>query len=218
MVTPPTLLDRELALPAFVRDLRSFLNLSDEILLAISEIGDQPEGFTGFKQAQILKNRFDIPVDQASAHLQIAEHLYRRVAQSGLDAFGAVAQIDSIASGLQDPIALDDKRKDALTEVLTFKRAYEISTAVGTALANGPHFIAVNGSWSIRPVKIRNGEVIQVPIIGLSIVWHDSTGTNHETFCQMSEMEWEEFNSQVAAFADDRSNMDAIQPESSTKA
>ncbi len=218
MVTPPTLMDRELALPAFVRDLRSFLSLSEDILLAISDIGEKAEGFTGFEQAQSLKSRFDIPVDQAAAHLQIAEHLYHRVAQSGLDVSDAIAQIDAVASGLQNPVSLDDKRREALSRVLSFKRDYEISTAVGTALADGPHFITVNGSWSVRPVKIRNGEAIRVPIIALSIVWHDSTGTNHETFFQMSEIEWEEFNSKVAAFAENRGEMQAILQEDPTTA
>jgi hypothetical protein len=187
--------------------------LTEDVLLAISDIGSQSAGFTGLQQAQSLRSRFNIPTDTAMAHLRLAEHLYHRVAQAELDVAEAIAQIVPIASEINDPIKIDDKQKDALATILSPKRGYEIADAVPAALANGPHFIGVNGSWSVKPVKIRGGEVIRVPIISLNIVWHDSAGTHHETFLQMSETEWEEFSTKVLAFTDSRSDIEGLLQE-----
>jgi hypothetical protein len=187
--------------------------LTEDVLLAISDIGNQSAGFTGLQQAQSLKIRFNIPTDTAMAHLRLAEHLYHRVAQAELDVTEAIAQIVSIASEIKDPIAIDDKQKDALATILSSKQDYETSDAVSVALANGPHFIGVNGSWSVKPIKIRSGDVIRVPIMSLSIVWHNSTGTRHETFLNMSETEWEEFSTKVLDFTESRRDLEEVLQE-----
>ena len=210
MADAPLLDDRELASVPFIRDLRSFLSLSKDVLLAIAEIGNQPEGFTGRQQAQSLNARFGVPVNQAMRDLRIAEHLYIRISELGLDDTDAISQIDSIASQIQDPVTIDDKCRDAIIAVLSFKRDYEVATAAGKALANAPHFIGANGAWGIKPVKIRSGEIIKIPVVTLSIVWHDGTGNNHEAFLQMSDRDWEEFTSKLKGLTDSRKDVDEL--------
>lgn len=208
MVSTASVIGREIGSQAFLRDLRSFLGLDEAVLLAISDIGQQPDGFIGLQQAQRLEGRFDIEVDHAMALLRLADHLYRRVDLMGLDVSEAVEQIASIASRIREPVSIDDEKKNAIAKILSPKGDYEVSRAVENALSNGPHFVRMEVEWSTKLAKVRNGDIIKIPIVGLSIIWHDSGGNSHETFLQLSEEEWGEFTSTVADFNEGREELE----------
>ena len=200
--------DRELASAGFIRDLKAFLELPEEALLAIAtaEIGD--EGFVG--QTGSLNSQFGISMDRARGGLQIADYLYRRTADLGLEVAEAVGQIIDIATGMELPVAIDDNHQRAIAALLSFKRDYEEVIAIAKAVANGPHFIGVDGSWSVKPIQMPNGEFVRIPVVSLSITWHDGLGHNKEPFFHMAESDWEDFASEVAAIANDRSNVEML--------
>ena len=210
MADEPLIRDRELTAPAFVRDLRSFLTQNVEVLQAISDAGGGPNGFTGGSQSRDLNARYSVPINRANDCLRVAEYLYSRVAELELEVDDAVAQIVHIASGLDEPIVVDEQHREAVASILSFKRDFEASKAIQTATSGGPHFIDINGGWAVKPVRIRNGEVIKVPVIALSIIWHDGSGNNHEAFLQMSERDWTAFRGKIEALTSGRGELEAL--------
>ena len=202
--------ERLLASPAFIRDLKSFLSLPEDVLLAISELGNGPEGFSGVSQSETLKTRFDIPIDKAMRALRIAEHLYHRVTDLGLNDATAADQIISIISRLDESIEIDNQKRKAIEAVLSFKRAYEISNVTVKALENVPHFLDVNGSWNIKIVRTREGEIIKVPVVTMSVVWHDHSINHRQAFFYMDEEDWDEFNTKMKSLADNRKDIEDL--------
>lgn len=202
--------DRELASSAFVRDLQSFFSQSAEVLLAISELGDEPEGFRASGHANVLNERFGVPLGVATVNLHIAAYLYDRAVDSGLNADEAAGQLVSVASGLKDPIEIDVDKRAAIVAILSFKRDYEATMASGKALANSPHFTGVSGSWSVKPVAMSNGEVVRVPVLSLSVTWHDGIGNAKEIFLQMSNRDWAMFNNSINAIDNGRKDIEDL--------
>ena len=216
MADEATFLDTELTLQGFIRDLSAFLNLSESQLRTISEIGDQTEGFTGTQQTLTLQRRLDIPAEEATAHLSLAQHLYRRVDTLGLDVVEATNQVVSIGSTMEEPITIDVPKRDAIAAVLSVKREYEVGRANRGAVGNVPHFVDLNGSWNVKAVRIRGGEVLGVPVIDLSIVWHDGTGATHETYLQMDDGDWEDFTEKINMLNSRRSDIETFLQEEET--
>lgn len=205
----PLLPDGMLSSPAFVRDMRMFLELPARVLFGISEIGDSAEGFDAESQGGILRERFDLGIDSAARALRFVEYIYNRASDLRLEADDAAAQFAAAASNLENPISLDGERKDAVRAILSFKRDYEIARArSATATSGGPHFIGVSGSWSVKPVRVRNGETVKVPILAMSVIWHDGSENNHEAFFQMSAEDWAEFKSGIASIEEMREDVE----------
>ena len=209
MNNEPLLPDRMLSSPAFVRDMRMFLELPARVLFGISEIGDSAEGFAAESHGRILRERFDLGIDSAARALRFAEYIYNRASDLNLETDAAAAQFAAAASNLENPISIDCERKDAVRAILSFKRDYEIARArSATATSGGPHFISVNGSWSVKPVRVRNGEVVKVPILAMSVIWHDGSENSHEAFFQMSAEDWAEFKSGIASIEEMREDVE----------
>ena len=201
--------DRMLSSPAFVRDMRMFLELPARVLFGISEIGDSSEGFAAESHGRILRERFDLGIDSAARALRFVEYIYNRASDLNLEADDAATQLAAAASNLENPISLDGERKDAVREILSFKRDYEIARARNAiATSVGPHFIGVNGSWSVKPVRVRNGETVKVPILAMSLIWHDGSENSHEAFFQMSAEDWAEFQSGIASIEEMREDVE----------
>ncbi len=210
MADEPLIRDRELASPAFVRDLRLFLTQTAEVMAAISETGSGPDGFAGRLQSQELSSQFGLSVNRARACLRVAEYLYSRCSELGFEADEAVTQIATVAAGLDEPIDLDEYRRNAVASILSFKREFEVARAIATAISDAPHFINVNGTWAVKVVRISDGEIIKVPVIGLSIAWHDGLGNNHEAFLQMSEGNWADFKEKIETLSSNRRELDTL--------
>ncbi len=149
-------------------------------------------------------------MNRARASLRVAEYLYSRCAELGLETDEAVAQIATVASGLDEPIVIDEHQWNAVTSILSFKREFEVARAVATAISDAPHFIDINGTWAVKVVRIRNDEIIKVPVIGLSIVWHDGLGNNHESFLQMSEGNWDALRDKIETLSNSRKDLDIL--------
>jgi hypothetical protein len=111
---------------------------------------------------------------------------------------------------LDEPLTIDENRREAISGILSFKREFEVGMAITAATADAPHFIDVNGAWAVKPVRIRNGEVIRVPLITLSIVWHDGSGNNHEAFLQLSERDWSAFRDKVETLAGNQKELEVL--------
>ena len=155
----------------------------------------------------MLRSQADISLDEAASHLRVASHLFHSAVQSGLAADEAVDQLISAASAISEPIELGDDLREALTAIFSSERG-EVSYPVSKALADGPHFIGMDGSWSIKPVKVGDGEIVAVPVLSIDILWHDQSGTRHEAFFQMSESEWESFREEVEEINDFRQEIE----------
>ena len=59
-------------------------------------------------------------------------------------------------------------------------------------------------------MRIRDGEVIKVPMISMSIVWHDGTGSNREAFFQMSDSDWAHLNLVINDLTDSREDLQSL--------
>ena len=211
MVETPLLRYDLLSTPAFVRDMQSFLSLSSDIIFAISELANAPDGFTGHEQARTLSNRYGLQVGRAMRDLRFAEYLYDRFTDIDMELTDAVDEIALAASEFEDPVTIDVQQRDAIREVLSFKREYEISKALKTrATSNAPHFMKVKGVWTIRPIRVEHKETIMSPVLNMSIVWHDGAGNSHEAFFQMSDDDWREFSGEIEALAESRRDIDTI--------
>ncbi len=193
----PLVRDRELATPAFVRDLRAFLNLGSEVLLTVSQIGDSADGFAGSEQFLTLSETSGVSLNEARGALRVAEYLYNRVTELGVDAATAADEISFIGSTIQDPVEVSDNQRKAIATILSYKDAYERSSAVSKALREGPHFTGFSGTWTVKYIPIRGGEVVRVPVLALSVAWHDGAGNSHEAFVQLSVQDWEALKSEV---------------------
>ena len=139
----------------------------------------------------------------------MANHLVHSAVQADLDANKAVDQIMAVASELDEPVELNDGQKKALALIFS-SEGEQAQHAASVALANGPHFILMDGAWSIKLVEVSTGGVAPVPIVSLNILWHDQTGTGHEAFFQMSEAEWQDFCEKVDTIGDLRKEMDPL--------
>ena len=205
----PLLPERMLSSPAFVRDMRMFLELPVRVLFGISEIGDSEEGFAAESHGRILRERFELGIDSATRALRLAEYIYNRASDLNLETDDAAAQLAAAASDLENPISVDDERRDAVRAILSFKRDYEITRARNaTATSGAPHFMGVNGSWNVKPVRVRNGEVVKAPILTMNIIWHDGSENSHEAFFQMSAEDWADFQSDIASIEERRKDVE----------
>lgn len=174
--------------------------------MTIAEIGKRAEGFRGENLAQGLNETFGTPVSEAIGGLLIAEHLYRRKMDVKIDLPDAVIQLATIAAQMDPPIEPDDKRKAAITEVLSFKRDYEVSLAASKVVVQGPPFVGMNGSWGVIPVQISDGEFVQIPVLSLSLTWHDAAENHHEVFLQMVSQDWEDFTEKIDSLTASRND------------
>ncbi len=210
MADQPLLAEDILSSPAFRRDLRSFLDLSVETLLHISDIGNRLARFAGDSQAQSLNNQFNVPVGKAMRDLRVAEYLYGRVAETGLEVDSAVEEIVSFAATLDRPVEIADEKRRAFEAILSFNQEHDIASANARSLRGVPHFVDANGSWTIRPVRNRAREIVKVPVVTMSISWHDSSGNDHEAFFYMSERDLDRISESLSSLADSRRDIEEI--------
>ena len=199
--------DGLLSSPSFVRDLLAFLRLPTDVLLIIADVGDEPDGFVGPSKAHRLNSLFDIPTNEASSILRITKHLYDKVTELRMDVDEAVNELDSVASGMTPPVVVDEQKREAIREVLSFKQGYEKSNTDVKALATGPHYTGSDGAWGIKLYHLRNGEAVKVPVMMLSIGWHDGGGGHNEVFFQMDDEDWGNFTKKIDALSDARASL-----------
>lgn len=206
MAHGPLINERQLASASFLRDLTSFLAMPEDVLMAIAESGGGSEGFRGSNLAQDLRRGWGTPLTEAVGALLIAEHLYRRKIDLNISIDDAVEQLAIVASDMEPPIHIDEKHREAIAAVLSFKREYEVSLATSKAVVEGPHYVGANGSWGVKSVPISSGEVVQIPVLSFSIIWHDGAENHHEMFLQMVDRDWEDFTGKINALSDSRGN------------
>ena len=211
MADTPLLRYELLSTGAFVRDFRSLLSLSADVLLAISKLADGPDGFTGHRQARDLSSRFGIQVGKIMRALRFAEYLYDRVAELDMPVSEAADEICLVASELEDPVSIDDQKRVAFQSLLSFKREYEVSNAMKSgATTNAPHFLQMSGAWTIKPIRVRTEEPIMSPVLTMSIVWYDGSGSPHEAFFQMSDNDWTQFTEEAQSLAKSRRDIEPL--------
>ena len=209
METRPTFIDRDLLLPAFTKDLRAFLSLSQDVLSAIAEETLSTGGDLGFRQAAVLSRRFDIPITEAATHFRIVNFLARRVTSLAILAPNeAASQIAVAASEIDDPIQVSDGQVEAIGSIL----ASIVNESQEQAPTNisGPRFLSADGSWVVRLERADDSVTVAVPWVNFSLLWDDSSRARHEVFLQISEAEWESFLDVVAKIVDARGDLEPL--------
>ena len=191
-----------LSLRPFVRDMREFLDSSEELLRAMPKLMEGEEEPVDQSAANQLGLRLDIPIERIFRVMHFVEFICRRADEAGLEPEDATNQLTSIAAQLEDPISVDQARKDVIREIFSTRKR-EPSTDVG----DYPHFISARGFWSIRPYRTREGEINKVPMMSMSVIWHDGTGNNREAFFQLTDKDWQSFRDTLNELATMRDNL-----------
>ena len=108
-------------------------------------------------------------------------------------------------------ITLTEQHRKALADVLAYKREYEIGRAArNRAITKGPHFSGLAGSWSVKILRTREDERVEVPVLGLSVSWHNSTGDDKEVFFLLNDRDWEELKKHLDAMSKERQVLDDL--------
>ena len=200
-----------LSIPTFVRDLRHFVSLPAEILQHISDLADDSEGFSGHHQAQTLNEHYGIRLDAAIRHLRLAEHLYHRVNEHGIEVGDALEEIVATVRELEDPVDVDDAQRAAIQSLLSYKRQYELSQAVDRAATDdGPHFVKLGADWVIKPITVGGTEIVKAPVLTMSLSWHDGLDNGHEAYFQLTDKEWQVFKAKMDSVAERREEIDGM--------
>ena len=186
------------------------MELGEEVLLAIAEIKSRSDSFPGFHQVSSLQSRFGFSLQEASAHLRMADHLSHSAVQKNLGPEQAADEIVAVASEIHEPVRVEERQRTAIAAILSADFGENPPTA-RLALASGPHFIGIEGFWSLRPVKTSSDNILAVPIVSLNISWHDHSGAPHEAFIQLSEADWQEFRDKVTTIEDLRKDLEPFQ-------
>lgn len=207
MADEPLVPPRLLSIGSFRRDLTSFLSQPEQVLRVISTLATGEEGFAP-GQALALGEQTDITPDDGAKLLRVAEYLYNRVSEEHIGLNAAVEQLAEAGKTLDVPLGEEQRR--GVEEILSYKREYEFGRlARQRATSKGPHFVGIDGSWRIHNYRTRENETVSVPVLGLSISWHDGSGT-HEAFTQMTVTEWDEFNARVERLSEERRHLEAF--------
>ncbi len=205
----PFIPTRLLSSDAFRRDLESFLNLDASVILAISTLANSPDGFVGSTQAARLQEETNLPIELASSHLSMAAYLYDQVTNQELEVSVALDNLEKTAMDLA--ISQDESRRPALAELLSYKREYEIvRDARDRVTGDIPHYLEIAGSWNIRIHQTREDEIVKVPLLGFSLIWHDANSVRHQEFCFLTNDNWEEFKETVALITNEREHIQEI--------
>lgn len=203
--TPERLVsDRLLQSSNFVRDFTLLASLSSGALYLISEEGN-------FAEPRALCKRFDFSLEQAINIIRMAAFLYERAAEMNLSASDAVAQITTAAEELMPPVVIDPERAEAFGEILSFKRAYEVSNT-GKMIV-GPRLSQLEGAWAVGLFNLRDGEPIRVPVLSLRFEWYDGAGNLHEALVQVDDTVWSEFTQRVVDIDSARSDLNSLLQE-----
>jgi hypothetical protein len=184
-----------LASPTFLSDFRSFIGLSAEQLKVVDSLAQTPDGYSPSKQSERLASEAGISSDSATATLRVAEYLYERCREHQIPVEEALDQLADAASSLD--ISVEDRR-EILRSILRAKPDYEAGRHASLqAIAALSHFVGIEGVWDIRPVFNRETReiVANVPVLLVSINWHDAVGNNYSAQFQLDEEDWAELRS-----------------------
>ena len=180
----------------FLEDLKFFLGLSADTLSTIARVGNDADGFFPSQKAPLISKETKLAPQEARQALSIADYLYDRVTELRMSVSSARNELVEMCSRLQ--INLSDDQSRALEEILAYRKQYELGRhARNRATSIGPHFLSMDGSWSISVYKTRENDPVKVATLSLSISWHDGQGNHKETFLTMSEKNWEKFKEKV---------------------
>ena len=113
----------------------------------------------------------------------------------------------ALSLGLQ----LDEDRSSSLAGLLSYKREYEIARdAQERVTVDIPHYLEIAGSWNIRIHRTREDEIVKMPLLGFSLIWHDANSVRHQAFCFLTDDNWEEFKETVALITNEREHIQEI--------
>lgn len=186
-----------LSLDRFRRDLEILLRLSKDQLLQLTSIADSPDGFATDVQTVKFVEQSSLPFDEARKSLVVAGYLYNKCRDDHISPEDATTELSKIASTLGIDIS---GKESTFRSLLAVKDSYEVGRyAERRGVDVGAHFMNIDGSWDIRPVFHRATDEIakSVLVLLLNLLWHDTTGTEHDAIFQLSEKDWAEFNKKI---------------------
>ena len=187
------LINSELLLStAFLRDMKYFLELPNEVLKEISQsLAGEGSSMDG-PPVRDISARLDMSIEGVSGALRFATYVRGRTISQNFDIQGAVDEIVDIASRLEDPIVISETKKNLITEVLGDNGDEHLKV-----IAKLPEFNDIDGTWNIVPHRNVNGQVINIPILSLNISWYSGQGNEHEAFFHFTDNEWQQFRHEI---------------------
>lgn len=193
---------------AFGDDLRALLELDAGILSEIAKMGDSPDGFLRAKNAPALAQKTSTDTDEAMDLLRMASFLYERVTENRLDLEDSARELEEAAKELG--LTVDDNKRRALRDLLAYKKQFETGRYASAFPADqSNHFVGVDGLWSIAAVPTREGGLVQVPVLTLSVVWHDIAGNHSSAYFLLTDNDWEALKSSLKRFDEIRGALQA---------
>lgn len=196
----PTFIDRDLTNQVFVRDLRTLLSQPSECLLVIADTRKSLGEVPGFQHAQRLRVAFDLSTRDALACVRIVGRIAQAIIQADITPQEAATQIAEIASLLDEPILVSEEQKQAIVSAISSEQEIP-PLEVRMALADGPHFLDMNGNWHVSLIRLPDNTLAAVPVVALDVLWHDQHGTRHEAYFRLSEAEWDALVEKVAGIS-----------------
>jgi len=185
-----------LGVKRFQDDFRHFLTLSPTILETIARLSNDADGFYVSKKAPVLSKETGLSPEKSNQAMVVARYLYDTVSEKRVPVAETVQILISYSKSIDSPLSTEQGH--AIEKILSYKKAYEEgSYARNHVVHSGPHFIELEGSWSIKIYRTRENENVKVPVLSLSMSWHDRHGNDHESFVQMTETDWEELKQKI---------------------
>ncbi len=188
---------RLIGVRTFREDLQALLELSAEQLKHISQIADSEGGFSYAEQLGQLTPELLSTKNLAGA-LRAASYLYDRVHELELSPKDAISEINTLLPALN--IKTLEGKEEALENVLHLKPKYEETSGVEErAVTVVPHYSDVRGICDIRPIFDRRSQhvVKRVPVVLLTLFWHDDSGNSSQTTVQLLAEDWERFRQKI---------------------
>ena len=198
--------------PRFINDLRTFLLLDPSGIRIVAEVGRTREGYTRNADPTRIEESLNVSREASRIYLRVAEFMYDKAIESGLDTNILVDQVALVASSLESPVEINEEAKAALVALLSLNREHEITIATRGVLGDGPQFLGLAGSWNIKPVQLRTGEIVGIRTVTLSLVWENGAEQKQEVFLQMSEEDWDVLKEEVEWITTLRGETDEFLP------
>ncbi len=196
----------------FERDVRALLGLSDSALRGLAELGDSEEGFHE-SYAAAFAAKHSIPTSEASLIIRGVRFLYGRVMENRLDAATAASELIAFAADRGIPVGDLDKKSELLRSLLLPKPLFEANGWARHQVTNGySHYIGVVPLWDLRPVWNRISQEVTktVPVLSLTISYHDDVGTNKTCEIRLTEEDWSDLLTSLEDAESDRRKLNAF--------
>jgi hypothetical protein len=169
-------------------------------------MGDSPQGYLPSSNVNRLADQSDLTLQQAGDVLHFAGFIYDRVTEHQISVDEALTELEELAQALGG--SLSGESLSALRLVLDYKAQYEKGRrARQQAVASGPQFLSMSGTWRVQFHSTRTNEFAKVPLLGLTINWVDGAGNTNEFVVNLDDSDWKAFNNKMRELSEFRESL-----------